>query len=139
MAVPDFQEYFTVLLRISRDGKEYSTRDVRGLIADKFELSAEDLDEKLPSGTTTKFLNRLNWAIVYLVKAGALVRPRRAHFQITARGIALLDSATGPIKVRQLNQFPEFKSFHSSYPKSPDVDSGDEATLTPGELLVDSY
>jgi restriction system protein len=62
MAVPDFQSFFKPLLDIASDGKEHSLREAREIIAREFRLSEEDLQDKLPSGTQTRFDNRVAWA-----------------------------------------------------------------------------
>ena len=51
MAVPDFQSFFKPLLEIAADGEEHSIKEARQKIAAKFNLSGEDLAERLPSGT----------------------------------------------------------------------------------------
>jgi len=86
MAVPDFQSFFKPLLDIAADGKEHSMREARERIAAKFNLSPEDLSEFLPSGTQTKFDNRVAWAKSYFVQAKVLESPRRAYLKITERG-----------------------------------------------------
>ncbi len=62
MAVPDFQSFFTPLLDIANDGKEHSLKEARERIATQFNLTEEELTESIPSGTQTKFDNRITWA-----------------------------------------------------------------------------
>ena len=61
MSVPDFQSFFKPLLNIAADGEEHSMREARERIAADFNLSQDDLSESLPSGTQTKFDNRVAW------------------------------------------------------------------------------
>jgi restriction system protein len=49
-------------------------------------LTQEDLRELLPSGTQTKFDNRVAWAKSYFTQAKVLESPRRSYFKITDRG-----------------------------------------------------
>ena len=49
-----------------------------------------ELQELLPSGRQAKSANRVAWAKSYLQQAGLLLSPRRAHFQISDRGRAVL-------------------------------------------------
>ena len=65
MAVPDFQSFFKPLLEIAADGREHSLREARDRIAEEMRLSPADLSERLPSGTQTKFDNRVAWAKSY--------------------------------------------------------------------------
>ncbi|MDA3788488.1 MAG: winged helix-turn-helix domain-containing protein [Desulfobacula sp.] len=69
MAVPDFQSFFSPMLGIANDGEEHSIKEARQKLAKHFELNDEDLKEYLPSGTQTKFDNRVAWAKSYLIQA----------------------------------------------------------------------
>ena len=69
MAVPDFQSFFKPLLDIASDGKEHSLKEARQIIANEMQLSKEDLEERLPSGTQRTFYNRVAWAKSYFVQA----------------------------------------------------------------------
>lgn len=112
MAVPNFQSFFKPLLEIARDGNEHHLKEAREKIALQFKLSEQDLAERLPSGTQTKYENRIAWAKSYFIQAGVLISPRRAYFQITPRGNELLKQNLEKIDVKILNQFPEFVEFH---------------------------
>ena len=90
MPVPDFQSFFVPLLRALSDRKDHALSDLRKGIQTAIGLSDADITEKLPSGTQSKFANRVAWASVYLLRAGALRRIRRGVFQITERGEELL-------------------------------------------------
>ena len=97
MAVPDFQSFFKPLLDIASDGKEHSMKEVREKIAIEFKLGTEDLSELLPSGTQTKFDNRVAWSKSYFVQAKVLESPRRAYLNITERGKHLHSQGHEPI------------------------------------------
>ncbi len=49
--IPDFQSFFRPLLEFAADGKEYSMKQARASLAQKFKLTEEELKERLPSGT----------------------------------------------------------------------------------------
>ncbi len=104
MTVPDFQSFFKPLLDIAADGEEHSVKEARQKIAASFSLSSEDLAELLPSGTQTKFDNRVAWAKSYFVQAKVLESPRRAHFKITDRGKQLHAKHQERIDNKILNQ-----------------------------------
>jgi restriction endonuclease Mrr len=72
MAVPDFQSFFNPLLELAADGEEHSVREAREIIANRMNLSQTELSELLPSGTQTKFDNRVAWAKSYFVQAKVL-------------------------------------------------------------------
>lgn len=141
MAVPDFQSFFKPLLEIAADGKEHSMKEARELIARKMNISEEDVKELLPSGTQTKFDNRIAWAKSYFVQAKVLEAPRRAYFRITERGQDLLKKGHERIDVKLLNQYPEFIEFHTMK-AAPTTDEIQQDTLpleTPEETLQKAY
>lgn len=141
MAVPDFQSFFKPLLEIASDGKEHSMKDAREIISNKMQLSEEDMNELLPSGTQTKFDNRVAWAKSYFVQAKVLESSRRGYFKITERGIDLLKQEHERIDVKILNQYPEFIEFHTSKPEKQSNNSHDIEIqdVTPEETLQNAY
>ena len=141
MAVPDFQSFFKPLLEIAADRKEHSMKEARELIAKNMNLSEADLKELLPSGTQTKYDNRIAWAKSYFVQAKVLEAPRRAYFRITDRGLDLLKKGYNRIDIKILNQYPEFVEFHTMKAASS-TDNGQQDTLhleTPEETLQKAY
>ena len=140
MAVPDFQSFFKPLLEIAGDEKEHSIREAREIISKKFELTDEDLQERLPSGTQTTFEIRVAWAKSYFIQAKVFESPRRAYFKITERGKELLKKNHPKINIKILNQFPEFVEFHTSKQKGEDTKQNhEEISKTPEESLQSAY
>ena len=141
MAVPDFQSFFKPLLEIAGDDKEHAIKDARKMIASLMKLTEEDLKDMLPSGTQSKFDNRVAWAKIYLTKAKILEAPRRAHFIITDRGRSLLKEGHKRIDVKILNRYPEFVEFHTvKYDQTPSSSSSDASPIeTPEETLQKAY
>lgn len=143
MPVPDFQSFFKLLLEIAADGKEHSLSESRKKLIRVMDLTEKDLAEMLPSGTQTKFYNRVAWAKSYLVRAQVLESPRRAHFKLTDRGRDLLSQGHDKIDVKVLNQYPEFVEFHTATGQGGEEATGgeilEEQSETPEELLERSY
>lgn len=142
MPVPDFQSFLKPVMDIAADGQEHSVREAREKVALALHLTPEDLGEMLPSGVQTKYDNRVYWAIVYLVQAKALSRPRRGSFQITDRGKGLLQQGHGRIDIGILKQYPEFLEFHTGNKgdkaEASSVSAG-TAEATPEEVLQQAY
>jgi restriction system protein len=113
MGVPDFQSLMLPLLRMAADGREHSLVEARDVLAADCKLSDAELQELLPSGRQPKFANRVAWAKSYLQQAGLLQTPRRAHFQITDRGRAVLKAPPPRIDIKFLEQYPEFVDFRT--------------------------
>ena len=142
MAVPDFQSFFKPLLDIASDGKEHSMKEVREKIAIEFKLGTEDLSELLPSGTQTKFDNRVAWAKSYFVQAKVLESPRRAYLNITERGKHLHSQGHERIDIKVLSQYPEFVEFHNppKQSKNAQIETPQEiSSETPEEILQKAY
>jgi restriction system protein len=113
MAVPDFQSLTLPVLKEFADGVEHATKDIRQRVAEQIALTKEDLSEVLPSGTQTRFANRVAWAHVYMKRAGLLTSPRRGIYKITARGESVLQSPPARIDIDFLNQYPEMAGFRT--------------------------
>ena len=76
MAVPDFQTLMRPLLEELAPGDERPISSVREALAQRFELTEEELAERLPSRLAKSFNNRVGWAATYLYRCGLLERPR---------------------------------------------------------------
>ena len=111
MAIPDFQSIMLPLLKLAGDGKARSLADSRDALAKVLGVGEEERRKLLPSGTQPVFNNRLAWASIYLHRAGLLIRPQRGWYQISDRGLAILEQKPERIDIKFLDQFPEFVEF----------------------------
>ncbi len=109
MAIPDFLSLMLPLLKASADGQARPMPDLRRTLADCLHLTDAELAERLPNGTHL-FANRVAWAVTHLAKAGAMDRVGRGAFCITDRGRNLLRDYPERITLKDLNQFPEYRS-----------------------------
>lgn len=139
MAIPKFQEITLPMLKLSSDGNVWSLADAREELAEHFQLTEEELEELLPSGRQARFANRVAWAKVYLERGGLLSSPKRAHFQITDRGQQVLHNPPEEISITFLSQYPEFQEFRSRSSKNSEIESDDESSDTPEEVLESAY
>jgi restriction system protein len=140
MAIPDFQTIMLPFLKIAGDEKEHSKREANDKLAAYFKLNESELKEMLPSGKQELFDNRVGWTRTYLKKAGLIDTTRRGYFCITQRGQDLLKQNPTRIDVKLLNQYPEFKEFHTYKPNKNEeiISLGNEET-TPQEKLYSAY
>jgi restriction system protein len=121
MPVPPFHEMLLPLLRRCADGNEWTIAALRGPIADDFALTDAERQELLPSGTQTRFVNRLCWAKIYLERAGLIARVRRGMFTISAAGRTVLAENPAAIDLDYLNRFESFRSFRQSRASADDA------------------
>jgi restriction system protein len=138
--IPDYQTIMLPLLKLCGDDKEHSLRETTERLATDFNLSPQELEQKLPSGQQAIFGNRVGWARTYLKKAGLLDTTRRAFFKITARGQKVLDGKPSRIDGRFLSQFQEFKTFKALRHEKVEPDNETQPELkTPEEALENAY
>lgn len=126
------------------DGKEHSLSETHDALAKQFDLTNEELRELLPSGRQPVFRNRVGWARTYLKKAGLLTSPKRAHFQISDKGLALLREKPKEITSKFLARYEEFVEFQSIKKNTKDNEISnnsvfDSADQTPEESLEYAY
>lgn len=138
MAIPKYSEFFLSLLWYASDTQEHSISEAYGHLAKIHKLTADDLEEILPSGRQRTFENRVSWALTYLRKAGLMESPRRGRFRITPNGLQLIRTNPPAITLDDLRKFPEFALFERSGQSGRETDPPEEPE-TPEENLEASY
>jgi restriction system protein len=107
--------------------------DIFALLAPRFDLTEEERNEMLPSGTQRKWHNRVNWSCFDLFKAGLLDRPKKGLYQINSRGRDCLKHAPSLITRKYLSEISEeFGKFLASDQPSSGSHSG-QGLLTQDE------
>ncbi len=140
MAIPDYQSLMLPLLKLVSDEKEHSLKEATESLALEFNLTEADLVEMLPSARKTRFYDRVGWAATYLRKAGLLNSSGRGRFQITERGLAVLQNPPARINVKFLEQFEEFVEFQARHEKDDGESSVPEVEpQTPEEAIEAAY
>lgn len=147
MGVPDFQSFFYPILKYSSDGQEHSLDEIRVFLTHNFSLTDEDKAERVPSGTQTKFDNRIYWTKSYFSKAKLIENTKRSHFKITERGLKFLQKFNSNITINDLKTIDEFKEFNNrtvflSDNTSIEIKENNDSVLevkTPLEKLEETY
>jgi len=142
MAIPDFQSFFYPFLKLSSDRQEHSLKDVREYMTDFFSLTEEDKSEKVPSGTQSKFNNRIYWTKSYFIKAKLIEPTKRAHFKITDLGLEFLEKYKDKISIKDLKEIEEFREFSTGTKEEHLKNEKVEPVMddkTPLETLEDAY
>jgi len=137
MAIPDYQTLMLPFLKLLADGAEHTLPEITESLSREFNLTEAERSELLPSGNQEIMRNRVGWARTYLKKALLLEAPRRAVFQITARGQQVLSENPEKITARYLKRFEEFCEFHSSSSSTEDTAAIDDVdnSQTPTEAI----
>lgn len=134
------------LLQFLADGKPHSLKDCTQNIVNHFHLSADEINEKLPSGGQKVIYNRTGWAKFYLEQAGLLQTVKKGFYQITDEGKKILESNIVSIDNKYLRTIPAFAEFEASY-KSENNKNGvsslqtiqNVSVQTPEEIMADAY
>lgn len=141
--IPNYQEFMRPFLRVvyGAHGQEVKLRDVIETLAEQFELTDEEREERLPSGRQTVLDNRVGWARTYLAKAQLITIPRRGFSQITARGKQAIEDRA-EINNAYLRQFDEFMGFINASKNAEEIAQSADDTksdITPDEVLRNAY
>lgn len=134
MEVPDFQSLMLPVLKLASE-KEWHVAAAVEELGSRLQLSDDQLAELLPSGSQTKFSNRVQWAKSYLGKAALTRNTRRGYFEISDRGRGILANSPQRIDIKFLQQFPEFEQFKApvAVTNGTDKEAAPSASLTPDE------
>lgn len=125
MAVPDFQTVMRPMLALLADGNERPITAIRAELAQHFDLTPDELAERIPSGRVTTFQSRVGWAATHLKHTKLIARPRRAVYVITDRGRDVLAQHPDRVDLRVLAEFEEFAAFRGAR-------SGETRSVTEG-------
>ncbi|MBF0806557.1 MULTISPECIES: restriction endonuclease [unclassified Streptococcus] len=140
MEIPKYSELYTIILKTLNDGQIHSKKELKQAVIQEFKLDAKSQQALLASGSQTLLDSRVGWATTYLKKALVISSPKRAQFQITQRGMNLLEKFN-EINELVLLSFPEFKAFKQNRPsKGKILETGDVIEdNSPREVLEQAY
>ena len=139
MAVPDFQTMMLPVLTALADSKPHSVREVSAIVAKSMSVSEADLQERLPSGYTTKWANRIAWVGTHFNFAGLITRPARAQMQITERGLRVLKDNPMRVDLKVLQQFSDYQNARRRKKEDGETVVEEEPVIPPLETLEKSY
>lgn len=148
MPIPEFNLIKAPALQFLADGVPHKLSEAYEALAGHFNLTEEEKNELLPSGTQRKWHNRVNWACYDMYRAGLLDKPRRGAYVITEAGKTVADQKPKLINREFLMQFPQFVQWTQAITarKPADVVPGAEVegepnskTETPLEVISTAY
>ena len=128
MPIPDFQSLMLPALKALSDGAEKPVSEIRNHIAEVQGLTPEEMQELLPSGRQSVFVNRVSWALMYLGRAGLSERVRRGVWRLTEEGENLLADAPPRIDMNYLRNYPAYVTWRTGKNTSS---SSEDAVLIP--------
>lgn len=105
MAFPTFRDMIEPLLRVLADAPDgLPSRRAQDLVADRLQLSAEDRQLRVRSGTQLLFRHRINWGHDRLKRAQLSSTPRRGFWKLTAKGLELVRSRSQPLGASEVHE-----------------------------------
>ncbi len=133
------------LLELLSDGTDHEIKALTAQLADRFGLTEEERNTRVPSGQQTTIHNRVSWARSYLKYADLCESPSRGRVRITKQGLEVLREKPQAITTKFLARFPSFSELKNR-PKAKAAVEGkaivppriDDAR-TPHELIDESY
>ena len=147
MPIPGYQDFMLPILKLASDGREHSISETLEVLGTQMGITEADQELVLPSGTQTRFYNRMTWAVTYLTKSGLLEKITRGKSKLTTRGSETLKTSPTRIDNAFLAQFPEFQAFKVKKNKKTLVDgehvenrdAEEQLEATPDERLDSAY
>ena len=147
MALPQWHGFVDPVIRIMADGQIRSNAEIRVAVAEREQLSAEDMAEVMSSGEA-RWSNRINWAVFDSMKAGLLIRPARGQYRISDEGLRRV-SDSARLTYQSLREYAPYRAYQaiSRRPKAassalvPEVDEDGAAVVVesdPSEALEQS-
>ncbi len=116
MTIPDFQTLMKPFLEAIENGKTYHLNEITESLAAKFNLTAEDLKIKVPSGQQFLFRNRITWTASHLKKAGLISSDGRGAYTITPKGREVVNNKTLPtINMTFLKTLGAYQEWESTF------------------------
>lgn len=101
MSAPTWDQYMAPALQLLVDGEVRRTRQIVEGASELLGLTPDQREILIPSGQQ-QWINRGNWALSYLNRAGATERPSRGHYRINEVGRKLLADHPGGITEKHL-------------------------------------
>ena len=148
MSIPNFEKLMLPVLKRLRTQEEINVPVLSEQIANDLNLSEEDREQILPSGSQQVLNNRIGWSIKYMQKAGLVKRTRRAFYTITELGKTELKNNLNYIDKEYLLKFHDFviwknKGSNQNVKSKPDSSSNisleEESALSPEEQMEQAH
>ena len=144
MSIPKYFEFTRPVLRfLANNPTEHTLRQIYEAMGKEFNLTEEELALRVPGGSQTVLDNRVGWAKQDLYWAGLISRPRRGVFQINKTGLEEAKLSGVMDRNYLITKYPSVQEKFNQKKVKEDTskfdNSENESTLTPEELIAQSY
>ena len=120
MTIPTHYEAMLPILNIMKDQREYKTNQLVESISKQLDLTEEEMNEKVPSGSS-RLYDRITWANSYMKHANLIERVDRGIYKITQQGLDVLSENPQKIDLKYLCKFPAFIEWHGKTNSKKDI------------------
>lgn len=89
--IPKFDKFMYPTLEYLRDGQVRTNKEIYAHLQSYFHLTEADMMEQVENSTTFRAVNNMSWALTFLFQAGLTQKEKRGHYQISSKGLDLLN------------------------------------------------
>lgn len=108
--IPKYDKMILPFLKIIADGQEYNNSKIEDELSKVFNLTDQDRNTKHKSGVRVVY-DRISWAKSYMKQAKLIEVPERGIFNISTRGLEVLEEDVDLVDREYLMRYPEFRDF----------------------------
>lgn len=122
MSMPTFQEVMLPILSMASDSNVHSLKESVDFIEQKFQLTAIEKQERVPSGKMRTIYNRVTWAVTYLKNANLIEAcQNRGEYKITDKGKEFLATKPSKITIKVLDALNQGNKNYKAFTKVDDT------------------
>ena len=139
ITVAKFYEMMKPILNMLEDGGYFKSKQICELMNQQFPLTNEEIERKLERGRKPDVSEDVQWALLYLTRAGLLNNPNRGIYAITDEGLKVLSENPDIIDASYLSKYESFRTFkQSQLPRKAEANniSGDIITYRKQPTLL---
>ena len=146
MPIPTYDQLLRPLLEIAANA-DITRRSATDAMIQKFKLSPEEAERRLPSGGATYIRNRVGWAMSFLTKGGLIAKVAPKTYRATETGKEFLSNHPQAILVSDLEAIPGWEEAWNSKAKRREreaaaitaVATDAQTTSTPYERIETAF
>ncbi len=139
MALPNFQDLMLPLLKQCSDDKLHDGKELTNILADHFNLTEKEKNERLGMRRQTKFANLVSWSQSHLKAAKLLEKAEGRSFKITSYGHSILSKGIDRIDCLYLRTLPEYQEAIKGTGNKKSILTKADLDLTPQEMIESAY
>lgn len=138
MPIPIHHEIRKPALELLKHNDVIKLKEFEQPLSKLFNLTQDEMSEMYNSGNGPVFYDRIAWALSYLNMAGLVQKPKRGYYQITPKGLELLQT---PDKIneyinKKLQKRPKTQTRNNN---ALQINQEDVKELTPNEKIYSAF